>query len=67
MLVPPPMAASTLVCPSPINEIAFGPCPGSNDVLAYLSTGQIALFETKGISKNLAAVYVFFFFMFNIK
>ncbi|KAK3698697.1 hypothetical protein RRG08_046199 [Elysia crispata] len=48
MLVPPPMAASTLVCPSPINEIAFGPCPGSNDVLAYLSTGQIALFETKG-------------------
>ncbi|GFR86599.1 elongator complex protein 1 [Elysia marginata] len=44
MLVPPPMAASTLVCPSPVNRVAFGPCPGSNDMIAYLSTGKMALF-----------------------
>ncbi|RUS86297.1 hypothetical protein EGW08_005941 [Elysia chlorotica] len=46
MLVPPPMAAATLVCPSPVNGVAFGPCPGSNDVLAYLSSGKFALFTS---------------------
>ncbi|GFO49807.1 elongator complex protein 1, partial [Plakobranchus ocellatus] len=49
MLVPPPMSAFTLVCPSPVNRVTFSASLSSNDMMAYMSTGKFALFCFSGI------------------
>ncbi|XP_066271077.1 elongator complex protein 1-like [Branchiostoma lanceolatum] len=47
VVIPPPMSAYSLQLPVPVNQVAFSPTPGVNDLAAVLTDGTVVFYTLK--------------------